>query len=297
MTPARRLLEDRLGRLSDDLDVLFTESRDRARREHAEQLNQAVRRLRIAADPDELCGTLENAATLFAHGTLLLRVESDIARHDSIQVPLASAPALAATVESREPHTAAAIASEIGPELKDFLEPSAATRVSIFPIESGERVRALLCCWDNPQSAALELLAQFAGMVWSEPEPEPETEPEPTPPSELVTIAPAPAPKSAATWESLPVAEQQIHLRAQRFARVQVAEMRLYDADAVQRGRSHFDLYGELRDRIDAARQSFHEQFFAGCPSMVDYLHLELLRTLANDDPDFFGKDYPGPLV
>jgi hypothetical protein len=134
-------------------------------------------------------------------------------------------------------------------------------------------------------------------MVWSEPEPEPETEPEPTPPSELVTIAPAPAPKSAATWESLPVAEQQIHLRAQRFARVQVAEMRLYDADAVQRGRSHFDLYGELRDRIDAARQSFHEQFFAGCPSMVDYLHLELLRTLANDDPDFFGKDYPGPLV
>jgi len=30
---------------------------------------------------------------------------------------------------------------------------------------------------------------------------------------------------------------------------------------------------------------------------MVDYLHLELLRTLANDDSDLLGKDYPGPLV
>ena len=66
MSPARRLLEDRIGRLSDDLDTLFNESRDRARREHAEQLNQAVRRLRIAADPEELFGTIEHAAAQFA---------------------------------------------------------------------------------------------------------------------------------------------------------------------------------------------------------------------------------------
>ena len=32
-------------------------------------------------------------------------------------------------------------------------------------------------------------------------------------------------------------AEQQIHLRAQRFARVQAGEMRLYHADVVQVGR------------------------------------------------------------
>ena len=73
--------------------------------------------------------------------------------------------------------------------------------------------------------------------------------------------------------------------------------MRLYDADAVQRGRTHCDLYGALRGRIERARQAFHKKFFSTCPSMVDYLHLELLRTLANDDPDLFGKDYPGPLV
>jgi ATP-dependent helicase YprA (DUF1998 family) len=73
--------------------------------------------------------------------------------------------------------------------------------------------------------------------------------------------------------------------------------MRLFEADTVQSGRSHRDIYGALRERIDAARKSFHEQFFAVCPSMVDYLHVELVRTLANDDSDLLGKEYPGPLV
>jgi hypothetical protein len=295
VTPARRLLEDRIGSLSDDLDALFTESRDCARREQAELLNQAVRRLRIATDPDELCATLESAAAVFAQGALLFRVESGIAHHHLVQVPLSGAAALSAAVESREPQTAAAIAGEIGPELMDFLDDPAGNRVSVFPIDTGSGVRALLCCWGNPQSAALELLAQFAGAVWTEPKPEPLFLPLP----DLVTITPAAAPpsKPAATWESLPPDEQQLHLRAQRFARVQVAEMRLYDADAVQRGRTHCDLYGALRGRIERARQAFHKKFFSTCPSMVDYLHLELLRTLANDDPDLFGKDYPGPLV
>jgi hypothetical protein len=117
----------------------------------------------------------------------------------------------------------------------------------------------------------------------------------------LVTIAAAPdsapaKPKPAA-WQDLMAAEQQIHLRAQRFARVQAAELRLYHADVVQVGRTRRNLYEALRQPIDDARQSFRAQFFADCPSMVDYLHLELTRTLANDDPDLLGSTYPGPLV
>jgi hypothetical protein len=156
-------------------------------------------------------------------------------------------------------------------------------------------VVALLYTWGAAQAGALELLAQVAGMVWSVPEPTPE----PAAAPDLVTIAPAPTPpsKDTASWESLPSDQQQIHLRAQRFARVCVAEMRLYEADAVQTGRATGDLYSALRGRIDAARDSFHQQFFSRCPSMVDYLHVEMLRTLANDDPDLFGRDYPGPLV
>jgi hypothetical protein len=86
-------------------------------------------------------------------------------------------------------------------------------------------------------------------------------------------------------------------LRAQRFARVQVAEMRLFHAEVVQVGRSRRNLYEALRQPIEDARQAFRARFFTGCPSMVDYLHLELTRTLANDDPDLLGSTYPGPLV
>ena len=97
--------------------------------------------------------------------------------------------------------------------------------------------------------------------------------------------------------KSLPPEEQQIHLRAQRFARVKAAEIRLYHPDVVQMGRLRRNLYDTLRQPIDDARQAFRTQFFPACPSMVDYLHLELTRTLANENPDLLGSTYPGPLV
>jgi len=30
---------------------------------------------------------------------------------------------------------------------------------------------------------------------------------------------------------------------------------------------------------------------------MIDYFHVELVRTLANDDASMLGPDYPGPLA
>ena len=73
--------------------------------------------------------------------------------------------------------------------------------------------------------------------------------------------------------------------------------MRLFKADDVQAGRTRRDIYEALRKSIDTARETFRNEFFASCTNMVDYLHLELTRTLANDDPDLLGKSYPGPLV
>jgi hypothetical protein len=149
----------------------------------------------------------------------------------------------------------------------------------------------------------VELLTQVAAAAWEVAAG--------TPVAGLIKIAPAAAavaapPASAAPakgappvskWDGMPAEEHQMHLRAQRFARVQVAEMRLYETDAVYLGREHRNLYEALRNLIDPARAAFQNQFFATCPSMVDYLHLELVHTLANDDPELLGKDYPGPTV
>ena len=60
--------------------------------------------------------------------------------------------------------------------------------------------------------------------------------------------------------------------------------MRLYRPDAVKAGRAQQDLYATLQDAIDEARQEFQQTFVAASKTMADYFHLELVRTLANDN-------------
>src|SRR5579885_2331759 len=71
---------------------------------------------------------------------------------------------------------------------------------------------------------------------------------------------------------------------ARRFAKVKVAEIRLYQAPAVESGRAARDVYGALKPHIDAARKAFAERFLQNGNRAADYLHLELVRVLANDD-------------
>jgi len=289
-----------------DLDSLVQSALADARRDQAEQLNQAVRRLRISPDADELCATLAGAAARLASGAIVFRVLIGIVTSETISLPLSDAPALAAAIQSEDPLIVAATASELSDQLFELLAPEPDARVAIFPVSSADGVSALVFCYGTVQVPAVELLTQVASAVWTAfPKPEPEPEPEPEREPELITIAPVPAAtepepanaKAPLVWEDLMSSEQQIHLRAQRFARVKAAEMRLHHAELVQSGRNRRNLYESLRQPIDEARQDFRKQFFTGCPSMVDYLHLELTRTLANDDSDLLGSTYPGPLV
>jgi hypothetical protein len=84
---------------------------------------------------------------------------------------------------------------------------------------------------------------------------------------------------------------------AQRFARVKIAEIQLYQGAAVKSGRAARDLYGWLKPQIDAARRAFEERFLRNGAHTADYLHSELLRVLANDDATMLGPEYPGPLA
>jgi hypothetical protein len=298
------MLEGQLSQLSNEVERLFDEARGRARRELADQLNQSVRRIRQSRSLDELAATLLDAAMAFAAGAAIFRISEAILKGEKIrgvaaeeaaafsalEIPLSAAPALAGAVESRDPVIAVTTAAEVSARLVALASHPADGRAHIYPLVVKDSVPALLYCWGAVQGAALEMLAQVAAAVWdllAVPEaPVPEA-------PQLVAIAPAPV----SAWDALPAEDQAIHLRAQRFARVQVAEMRLQDAAAVQSGRMERNLYGALRSRIDAARATFRQSYFAKCSNMVDYIHVELVRTLAHDDADLLGKDYPGPLA
>ena len=86
-----------------------------------------------------------------------------------------------------------------------------------------------------------------------------------------------------------------VHSTAQRFARVRVAEMQLYQAAQVKSGRDRRDLYGALAPAIDAARGAFRERFLLPLYGIPDYLHQELVKTLAKEDAVLLGPSYPGP--
>lgn len=91
--------------------------------------------------------------------------------------------------------------------------------------------------------------------------------------------------------------QEEKHLRAQRFARVRVAEIQLYHAAAMRSGRASKNVYGSLKTHMDAARQAYRENFLTPTNGTADYLHAEFVRTLANDDAALLGPEYPGPLV
>jgi hypothetical protein len=73
--------------------------------------------------------------------------------------------------------------------------------------------------------------------------------------------------------------------------------MRLYQAEQLRSGVASGNIYDALHTEIDNARTAFLQAFLSKSPTMVDYLHLELLRSLAHDDDRLLGENYPGPMV
>lgn len=312
----RKLLEERFSQLAADLEAWFeNESACRAaaaRRELAEWLNQSVRRLRQACDLAGVAAALVDSTAPFCNGAAVFAVneavegvrargldaEGRTARFSSLRFPLSDGAAFTGVVESGEPAVAMASPSEITFVLADLIGHAPADRVALFPLMVRGKAAGILYCWGDAQPAPLELLAHSAAAAL-----EAATPPPAAPPAGLVTLEAAapPAPEAPAGLVTLEAAEpfappSALQLRAQRFARVAVAEMRLYRAGAVAAGRSRRDLYGALRKEIDDARAAYRRDFMS-TPGMPDYLHLELLRALANDDAGSLGENYPGPLV
>lgn len=283
---------------------VVAESRDCAERELAERLNQAARHLRGFEGERGWNDRLVEAAQGFCDraaiftlngGSMHLEAARNIAgAGEVLDVPLDSAPAFASAVMSEDTVVAMRTSGEMSERLARWIGEAATRKFYVFPIASRGRTVALLYADAddrNVASDALELLALVAGALI-------ETRAAAAaPPSELVTIAVPDQKPAGSSWASLDRNEEDLHLRAQRFARVQVAEIRLYKSENVKNGRTGRNLYTSLKAEIDSARNIFRSDFVAASGSMVDYLHRELVRTLANDDAELLGPDYPGPLV
>ena len=119
-------------------------------------------------------------------------------------------------------------------------------------------------------------------------EPEPVAIEELAPAAAVATEAtPEPSPAPAGSSE-----DQDVHRKAQRFARLLVDEVKLYNQAKVTEGRKHKDLYDRLKEAIEKSRGTYQKRYGNTVAASGDYFQHELVRSLAEDDVSIMGANF-----
>lgn len=214
-----------------------------------------------------------------------------------LETPYKSAPAFVRVIEMGKTQIATRTAAELSAAISEMFGNDSDVRVMLVPVTTADRVPGIIYAEDAVDASAIETVAAMAGAVLErhlrlyEP-----VRPATGGIRTVSVVGPDGTMEHHDTGEipaqAPPPTGNPIQKRAQRFARVEVARILLEQAEAVARGRHRHDLYQTLRQPIDSARARYREQF----DGIHDYLHLEILRTLAREDTALLGRDYPGPL-
>jgi hypothetical protein len=270
-----------------------------AKTSQAETLNQSLRRLREANGEEHILRTLCESCAPFADLLVVLVFENNQARvvasrgfeSGEFSFEIGAAPAVVSAIESRDPVIALGTEAEVSAVLSQKIHAAhghdSDQNAYLFPLNARHSTVAMLVALGSspanpPLSAPIELLCGAAGIRLE---------------SLLQPALPVALGPPRISWETLTPDDQKLHLQAQRMARVKVAEMRIECAPELRRGIAAGDIYGELGPMIQAARVLFRQNFLSKSTTMVDYLHLEIMRSLAHEEDRLLGPDYPGPLI
>lgn len=123
--------------------------------------------------------------------------------------------------------------------------------------------------------------------------------PEPEPSAEVVEVgarasaSAASAPAAAADpFAGMSPEDADTHRKAQRFARLLVDEIKLYNQAKVAEGRRHKDLYDRLKEDIEKSRATFQKRYGSTAAASGDYFQKEVVRSLAEDDYSVMGANF-----
>ena len=106
-----------------------------------------------------------------------------------------------------------------------------------------------------------------------------------------MAAAAAAAPATDA-FAHLSAEDADVHRKAQRFARLLMDEIKLYNQAKVAEGRKHKDLYDRLKEDIDKSRSTYQKRYGNTAAANADYLTSELIRSLAEDDVSLLGPNF-----
>jgi hypothetical protein len=126
-------------------------------------------------------------------------------------------------------------------------------------------------------------------------------EPPAAEPVDAVSTMSEPAPAAAAAaatavavdaFAALSTEDADLHRKAQRFARLLVDEIKLYNQAKVAEGRKNKDLYDRLKEDIDKSQATYQKRFGATIAASAEYFNQELVRSLAEDDSSVMGANF-----
>jgi len=279
------------------------------------ELNQIARRLKQYKTEQDWSDAVLDGAARFAHQVALFAIvgtQCTLRGARGVELPGEASFALSdATAFESVSSSGDTIITLCAPkEVSSLLASSVpATCSCLIPISNGIRVVAILfSAGQGPlDTNALELIANIGSSVLERhshapihvqiaPGANPLQTDFPNGGQGRVSVAKIPLGDSGSPIASLPDSQKLVHLQARRFARVKAAEIQLYRPEACHAGRENKDLFLYLKREIESARDTFRNQFMS-VSGMVDYLHLELVHQLANNDEVLLGSDYPGQMV
>jgi hypothetical protein len=146
-------------------------------------------------------------------------------------------------------------------------------------------------------AAAGEVSMALASVVVEPPIPVSTTEVEPveaqtvTAEAESAVVEVDPAP-SAPPVPSISPEDQDVHRKAQRFARLLVDEIKLYNQAKVAEGRKNKDLYDRLHETIEKSRATYQKRYGNTVAASANYFQHEIIRSLAEDDLSIMGANF-----
>ena len=184
----------------------------------------------------------------------------------------------------------------------------------VFPLVVREKVAAILYC-DTGQKAAqasdfsaIDVLTRYT-CLWLElaagkKSPQTAESANAVPAGSTSTPAPSAVPSGAeaaakvaidagAGIGNLPAEEQELHKKAQRFAKLLVDEIKLYNQSKVAEGKQNRDLYKVLREDIEKSRATYDKRYGGTPVAPARYFDSEVVRILADNDRSLMGSDFP----
>ena len=151
-----------------------------------------------------------------------------------------------------------------------------------------------------PASAPVQTVSSFSDPFAAHTPKHTAPAPVQEPAAEVVEVAAHAAAASAASapataadpFAGMSPDDADTHRKAQRFARLLVDEIKLYNQAKVAEGRRNRDLYDRLKEDIEKSRSTFQKRYGNTAAASGDYFQKEVVRSLAEDDYSVMGANF-----